>query len=70
MAKANATIAETAAALGLDKQSVRLMIQMGIVDWGKCWKRPGSKQYSYLISPKKFFEDTGVRLGGTDGDKT
>ncbi len=69
MARANLTVAETAKVLGLDKQSVRIMIQMGIVDWGKCWKRPGSTQYSYLISPKKFFEDTGIMLGGlADGD--
>ncbi len=62
MAKARLDIAEVAAALAVDKNSVRLMIQEGVVPWGTCWKRPGSKRYSYLISPQKFFNETGIAL--------
>lgn len=62
MAQARLDISEVAEALSVDKQSVRLMIQQGIVPWGVCWKRPGSKRFSYLISPKGFFEATGIAL--------
>lgn len=64
MAQANLSIAETSAALGLDKQTLRILIRDGIVDYGKAYKLPGSKRYNYLISPQKFFEATGIRLGG------
>lgn len=57
--KANMPIRVAAEALKMDQQSVRVMIQMGIVDWGICWRSPGSKQYQYLVSPSKFYESTG-----------
>jgi hypothetical protein len=56
---ANLTVQEAAQALRVDAQTVRVMIQAGIVDWGRCFKMPGSTQYTYLISPKKFYEETG-----------
>ena len=64
MVKGNLSIAEVSASLKLDKQTVRVLIQQGIVPWGRAYKRPGSKRWSYLISPKAFYEDTGVALGG------
>lgn len=66
--KANLSIAEVAKSLGMDQQSVRVLIQQGIVPWGKAWKRPGSSHYSYLISPQGFYEATGVALGGAEDD--
>ena len=66
--KANLTIAEVAEAMHCDPQTIRLMIQKGVVDWGKCWKRPGSRHYSYVISPRGIYEDTGVVVGGDEGD--
>ena len=62
MAKARLDISEVAKCMGLDKQTVRLMIREGVVEWGSCWKRPGSKRYSYIISPRKFYESTGIAL--------
>lgn len=64
MARANLGIAEVAQSMGLDKQTVRVLIQQGVVPWGRAYKRPGSKRWSYLISPKLFYEATGVALGG------
>lgn len=64
MAKANLGIAEVAQAMGLDKQTVRVLIQQGVVPWGKVYRLPGSKRRNYLISPKLFYEATGVALGG------
>lgn len=66
--RANLTIAEVAEAMHCDPQTVRLMLQQGIVSWGKAWKRPGSRRYSYLISPQGFYEATGVVLGGAEDD--
>lgn len=68
MAKGNLGIEETAVALGLDKQTLRILIQQGVVDYGRAYKLPGSKRWSYLISPKKFYEETGVALGGYEPD--
>lgn len=62
MAQARLDVAEVATAMGVDKQTVRLMIQEKIVPWGRCWKRPGSTRYSYDISPRLFFEYTGIAL--------
>lgn len=66
--KGNLSITEVAAALKMDPQTVRLMIQGEIVPWGKCWKRPGSRRYSYIISPQKFYTETGMLIGGAADD--
>lgn len=58
---ANITVQEAAKALGFDAQTVRVMIQQGIVSWGRCFRMPGSKKYTYLISPKAFYEATGYK---------
>lgn len=50
--------------MGLDKQTIRVLIQQGVVSWGKVYRLPGSKRRNYLISPKKFYEETGIALGG------
>lgn len=60
--KANLTTKEVADALGVDKNTVRTLIKQGIVDWGTAYRLPGSKRLSYLISPKAFYDATGVKL--------
>lgn len=66
--KANLSVAEVAKAMHSDPQTVRLMLQQGVVPWGKAWKRPGSRQFSYIISPQGFYEATGMVLGGKEDD--
>jgi len=61
---ANIPIAIAAQALKMDCQTVRLLIQNNLVEWGMCFKRPGSSNYTYLISPKKFYETTGYIYKG------
>lgn len=56
---ANLSVQEAADALGFDVQTVRVMIQQGLVSWGTALKMPGSSKYRYLISPVKFYEATG-----------
>lgn len=69
---ANVPVAVAAQALKMDCQTVRLLLQNNLVDWGMCFKRGNSKQYTYLIYPKKFFEATGflyVKGGADDNDR-
>ena len=47
-------------------QTVRLLLQNKLVDWGIAYKRPGSSQYSYIIYPKKFYEETGFYYSGKE----
>lgn len=56
---ANLTIQEVADAMGMDTQSIRVMIRENLVPWGTAIKKPGSTKYTYLISPVKFYEATG-----------
>ena len=56
---ANLTVKEVADALGMDAQTVRVLIQQNLVPWGKCVKLPGSSQFTYFVSPLKFYEETG-----------
>lgn len=58
---ANITVQEAAQALGLDQQTVRILIQQKLVPWGTCFKMPGSTKFTYLISPKSFYEATGYK---------
>ncbi|MCM1325248.1 MAG: hypothetical protein NC094_01360 [Bacteroidales bacterium] len=57
---ANIPVAVAAKALKVDAQTVRLLLQSGAVDWGIAYRRKNkSKQFSYLIYPKLFYETTG-----------
>ena len=61
--RANISVKEAAKALGMDRQTVRVLIQTGTVNWGRAVKLPGSRKWFYLISPRTFYEETGVPLG-------
>lgn len=51
---------ETAAkAMGIDKQTLRVMLQNNMLDFGKAVKLPGSHRYKYFISPRLFWLATG-----------
>lgn len=64
--KANMPVAIAAKALGVDAQTVRVLCQQNLVDWGTTYKRPHSRRYSYLISPLKFYQATGYLWEGED----
>lgn len=55
----NIPVAVAAKALNSDCQTVRYLLQQGMVDWGIAYKRKRSKRYSYMIYAKKFYEATG-----------
>lgn len=55
----NIPVAVAAKALNSDCQTVRYLLQQGMVDWGIAYKHKKSKRYSYMIYAKKFYEATG-----------
>lgn len=55
----NVPVAVAAQVLKMDCQTVRLLLQNKLVDWGIAYKRPGSKMYSYIIYAQKIYELTG-----------
>lgn len=55
----NIPVAVAAKVLKMDCQTVRLLLQNNLVDWGIAFKRGGSKSFTYLIYAKKFYEATG-----------
>lgn len=61
---ANVPVSVAAQALRMDCQTVRLLLQSGAVSWGIAFKRSNSRNYSYLIYPKKFYEETGFLYKG------
>ena len=57
-------VSVAAKVLQLDDQTVRLLLQKGLVDWGIAYRKEGSKHFSYLIYSQKFYEVTGFRYKG------
>ena len=47
--------------LGVDSQTLRLLLQNKMVDFGIAYKRPGSRKSSYLIFAEPFYKLTGYR---------
>lgn len=64
--KANMPVSVAAKALGVDQQTVRLLLQNNLVDWGIAYKRGKSQKYSYIIYPKRFYEVTGYYYNGEE----
>ncbi len=67
--RANLTVKEVAQALGLDVQTVRVLLQTGAVSWGQAIRKPGSSRHTYLISPLRFYQETGVLIGAEMPDE-
>ena len=53
------SVQEAAEFLHMDKQTIRVLLQSGAVDWGIAFKPPGSTHYSYIIYAKRFCDVTG-----------
>lgn len=59
--RGNVPVAVAAKVLKMDNQTVRLLLQNNIVNWGVAFKNPGSRQFSYIIYAKQFYEATGFQ---------
>lgn len=61
---ANIPVAVAAKIMKKDKQFVRQGIIQGLLDFGVAFKKEGSEQYDYYISPLKFWKETGFIYSG------
>lgn len=59
----NISVAQAAKIIGKDQQYIRQGIIQGILPIGTAFKKQGSKQYDYYISPRLFYEFTGCKIG-------
>ena len=46
----------------MDSQTIRLLLQNKMVDFGIAFKNPGSNRYSYVIFSEPFYKLTGFKL--------
>lgn len=53
------TIKNVAESLRMDPQTVRLMLQRGLLPFGTAFKKPDNQYWSYVIFPEKFKEYCG-----------
>lgn len=56
------TVAQVAAVLQRDNQTIRYLLDNKLVSWGMSFRRRGSKRRSYIIYKDKFQEETGIKI--------
>jgi len=56
------TVAQVAAVLHKDSQTIRYLLDNQLVSWGMAYRRRGSKRKSYLIYADKFTAETGIKI--------
>lgn len=61
LTEATLSVQQVAKILKKDSQTVRVLLQQGLVSWGMAYKLPNSRHYSYLIYAKRFYEETGYK---------
>lgn len=60
----NVPISVVASVMKKDPQFVRQGIVQGILTFGVAFKKEGSGQYDYYVSPMKFWQETGYVYKG------
>lgn len=60
----NVPVAVAARVMRKDKQFVRQGIIQGLLTFGVAFKKEGSSEYDYYISPMKFWQETGYVYRG------
>ena len=66
LTEATLSVQQTAKILKKDSQTVRVLLQQGLVSWGFAYKLPNSRHYSYLIYADKFYEEIGYKPENTN----
>ena len=62
----NVPVSVAARVMKKDQQFIRQGIIQGILKFGVVFKKEGSSQYDYYISPMKFWQETGYVYDGTE----
>lgn len=60
----NVPVAVAARVMKKDQQFIRQGIILGFLKFGVAFKKEGSSQYDYYISPMKFWQETGYVYKG------
>lgn len=63
----NVPVSVAARVMKKDRQFIRQGIILGFLKFGVAFKKEGSSQYDYYISPMKFWEETGYVYNETSG---
>lgn len=61
----NVPVAVAARVMRKDKQFVRQGIIQGLLKFGVAFRKEGSEQYDYYISPMKLWQETGYIYDGS-----
>ena len=62
----NVPVNVAASVMKKDPQFVRQGLILGLLSFGVAFKKEGSTQYDYYISPIKFWEETGYVYNGAE----
>lgn len=62
----NIPVAVAARVMKKDKQFIRQGIIQGLLKFGVAFKKEGSSEYDYYISPMKFWQETGYVYDGSE----
>ena len=62
----NVPVSVAAKVMRKDKQFIRQGIIQGLLKFGVAFKKEGSNEYDYYISPMKFWQETGYVYDGTE----
>ncbi|RKI87122.1 hypothetical protein D7V94_21470 [Parablautia intestinalis] len=56
------TVAQVAAVLHRDNQTIRYLLDNKLVSWGMSFRKRGSKRKTYIIYADKFMQETGIKI--------
>ena len=62
----NVPVNVAARAMKKDPQFIRQGLILGLLTFGVAFKKDGSSQYDYCISPMKFWQETGYVYDGAE----
>jgi hypothetical protein len=62
----NVPVVVAARVMKKDQQFIRQGLILGLLKFGVAFKKDGSSQYDYYISPIKFWQETGFVYNGED----
>lgn len=62
----NVQVSVAARVMKKDQKFIRQGIILGLLKFGVAFKKEGSSQYDYYISPMKFWEETGYIYNETE----
>ena len=63
------TVAQVAAVLHRDNQTIRYLLDNKLVSWGMSFRKRGSKRKTYIIYADKFMQETGIKIAESEVSK-